>query len=185
MNLISLIPTTTVKDSFRIQDKEILSILQTVGTDEIFCNFVNHDVFLYDHDPEINQSCFLHVITESTFDYPHVNYSEKTWKPIVNLRPFILVGPAGLLSNLQDLGFQTFSQWWDESYDHIKDPLQRMLAIVGQIEMIANKSLEDLNIMYQEMKSILEHNFNHYYKNFQEQALSKFENDCKLNLLPR
>lgn len=184
MNIISLIPETLCKDKFQIRDQDILQLLKSVQPDEKFCNF-NDQFDVQGCDSMLHQSCFLHLVTETVFDYPHNSFSEKTWKPIVNLRPFIIVGVPGSLANLHSLGFMTFSKWWDESYDTIQDPLQRMLNIVELTKDICKKSIGDLQEIYVDMKPILKFNYDHYYGDFRNNALNKFDQDCRKNLLLR
>lgn len=63
-------------------------------------------------------------------------FTEKTYRPIINASPFILLGCTQALKHLQQRGFQTFSAVTDESYDdpqwsndRNRDPkLQRAVA---------------------------------------------------------
>lgn len=43
--------------------------------------------------------------------------TEKTVRPIMACRPFLVYGPRGYLSRLRDLGFRTYHTLWDETYD--------------------------------------------------------------------
>lgn len=43
--------------------------------------------------------------------------TEKTFRPITGRRPFIVYGPKKFLNNLQNLGFRTYNECWDERYD--------------------------------------------------------------------
>jgi hypothetical protein len=43
--------------------------------------------------------------------------TEKTFRPITGRRPFLMFGPVNFLNNLRGLGFKTYSECWDESYD--------------------------------------------------------------------
>ena len=45
-----------------------------------------------------------------------IHITEKTYKPIAFMQPFILVAAAGSLRHVQDMGFKTFNEFWDESY---------------------------------------------------------------------
>ena len=66
------------------------------------------------------KSTYFSIVTETLF-YEFGNYlSEKTWKPIAHLHPFIFVGRPGMLKFLHSLGFKTFSEYWDESYDTVE-----------------------------------------------------------------
>jgi hypothetical protein len=73
--------------------------------------------------------------------------------------PFILVGPAHNLEYLRSYGFQTFSNWWDEGYDAIPDPVDRLSAIGNLLTHISNQSLDDLSVMLTDMAPVLKHNY--------------------------
>jgi hypothetical protein len=104
--------------------------------------------------------CFCAVVNETRFAQPFANISEKTLNPMRAKIPLILVGPPYSLEYLKTFGFKTFDSWWDESYDLEEDHETRMLMIFKLIDYINNKSLEELNVIYQEMQEILENNFN-------------------------
>jgi hypothetical protein len=61
--------------------------------------------------------------------------SEKTIRTIVAQKPFVAYAPNNFLSNLRSLGFQTFGELWDESYDLLegKHRYQAIMQIVRQI----------------------------------------------------
>lgn len=188
MNIITLIPEVRCRDNFVIRDQQILDIIRSVGPDETFCNFLDESTDLIHHlssDPDLHQSGFLHLVTETVFDYPHNWTSEKTWKPIVHLRPFVIAGPPGSLAHLRSLGFKTFSTWWDESYDEIQDPLLRMKSIIELLKKICRHTLEDLIEIYNEMELTLKFNYDHYYGSFVNDSLDEFNKKCQENLLPR
>jgi hypothetical protein len=48
--------------------------------------------------------------------------TEKTFRPISGCRPFLAFGPIHFLNNLRGLGFKTYSECWDESYDQYQGP---------------------------------------------------------------
>jgi hypothetical protein len=80
--------------------------------------------------------------------------------------PFLVYGGKNYLKNLRKIGFKTFSQWWDESYDDYAG-IQRILKIVSIVNSLANKPIEELSKMYYEMKDTLEYNYN-FYRNCSE-----------------
>ena len=43
--------------------------------------------------------------------------TEKTFKPIALQHPFMIFGHSGTLARLHELGFETFPEMFDESYD--------------------------------------------------------------------
>ena len=77
------------------------------------------------------------------------------------LRPFIILASPGSLSLIRRLGFRTFSQWWDESYDEEIDHGKRFEKVMKIVDDIRSLSDYDLHDMLIEMKSVLYHNRKH------------------------
>ncbi|CAB4138220.1 hypothetical protein UFOVP328_413 [uncultured Caudovirales phage] len=61
--------------------------------------------------------------------------TEKTFRPITGLRPFLLYGSVNFLNNLRGLGFRTYSECWDETYDQYQGPERwnRIKTVIEQI----------------------------------------------------
>ena len=115
-----------------------------------------------------NQRAFWHIITETNFYLPKLHLTEKVFKPIVSFRPFILACAPNNLKYLRSYGFKTFSDFIDESYDAETDNTKRMVMIVNEIERLCKLSPAQQRDMFEAMKPILEHNFNHFYGNFRK-----------------
>lgn len=108
-------------------------------------------------------SSFLHVVTETMFWDNRTHLTEKIFKPIVAKQPFVLVGCANNLEYLKSYGFKTFDRWWDESYDNIIDPIERIKAIAEIVKSLCAKSLDELENLLYEMREVLEYNYNWFY----------------------
>jgi len=178
--ILKVFPFNRIND-YWTKNPELYKFFKEISKDFSYVNFDDH----YDINTannELFQSAFLHVVTETVFYYPNIFLSEKSFKPIINKRPFLLVSSAGCLENLKNFGFKTFNDYWDESYDSIEDSDQRMLAIFEIIQNICSKSIFELQDMTQSMSDILEFNFYHYRDFFKEQELKKFEQECIKNL---
>jgi len=74
------------------------------------------------------------VVLETVADEKRIMLTEKILRPIACCQPFVLMAGPGSLKILRDYGFQTYSKWFDESYDDIADPQLRMQAIVRSME---------------------------------------------------
>lgn len=195
MNLITLTPFTRILNDWPIVDRRIVGLLDSVPADYSFSNFtdtVDQDAAQQDPwtltvhvEPDLFQKSFLHVVTCSVFNYPNVYTSEKNFKPIINLRPFILVSSPGSLANMRELGFKTFSDYWCEDYDMIDDPTLRMETIVKLIQSICDKPLQELTYMLKDMRGLLAYNYDYYYHQFIDNEITKFEKQCQKNLLNR
>ena len=59
--------------------------------------------------PENWNTHFLNIVTETNHtDNSNVFFSEKSFKPIIGHRPFMILGDSGIYSSLHKLGFDTF-----------------------------------------------------------------------------
>ena len=84
---------------------------------------------------------------------------DKLWRPIITKTPFIVHGPKNFIKNLHRLGFKTFGNWWDEGYS--EDAADWSVKLILQlIDSLASKPIDELDRMYQEMESVLDHNYN-------------------------
>ena len=108
--------------------------------------------------PEHKRDSLLYIVTETFFDIDHLrDVSEKTWRPIALQMPFIIVGQPFSLRRLRDIGYRTFHSIWDESYDTITEPNERMNAIVNLVlELNSRKNFRE---MIDSCRDIVEHNF--------------------------
>ena len=106
---------------------------------------------------DMYKNSWMSVVVESSyFDYEHATFiSEKTFKPLASLQPFVIVGTKGTLKYLRKLGYKTFAPFIDESYDDLEDG-DRFIAIMNTIKQI--QAIEDKPAWYESMRDILEHN---------------------------
>lgn len=105
---------------------------------------------------------YINIVTE-TFFGTNVFLSEKIFKPISNLQPFIVLGDYGTLKELKLLGFKTFDGFIDEAYDEEKDPKIRFEKIETEIKKLKEKSIEEIHNWYYSIKDILIYNREHLY----------------------
>ena len=111
-------------------------------------------------------SSFLNVVTETCFYQGFNHLTEKIFKPIVMLQPFVLASTPGSLRYLRGYGFKTFSNWIDESYDTITNPFKRLDAISAEVEKICKLTKSEQEDMHKEMLPTLLHNRQHFYGDF-------------------
>jgi hypothetical protein len=84
-------------------------------------------------------------------------FTEKTWRPIAARMPLILMSVPGALKELRNLGFKTFGDYIDESYDNIDNENDRALKVVATVkDIVANGSADFANAV----EHITEHNWN-------------------------
>jgi predicted house-cleaning noncanonical NTP pyrophosphatase (MazG superfamily) len=109
----------------------------------------------------LTERSFVNLVTETRFCTPIQYISEKTLKPMMVNRPFIILGPPHTLALLKHMGFKTFDKWWDESYDDEKKHNIRFAMVYSLIQKILSHDLEDLEKILFEMNDILLHNRRH------------------------
>ena len=88
--------------------------------------------------------------------------TEKTTKPIAMKHPFMVLSSFHFLKNLRELGFRTFSDHLDESYDLEQDMKKRVEIITNNLVMLKVSSGK----LYNDTKEIRDHNL----LNLQHQA---------------
>jgi len=81
---------------------------------------------------------YCHIVLETHFDADQSGgafLTEKTFKPIKHGQMFFVVGPAGSLQTLRDLGYRTFDHVLDNSYDLETDNTQRWRLLCKAIQL--------------------------------------------------
>ena len=103
---------------------------------------------------------YFSVVTETNYysDTPGRFLSEKVFKPILMLHPFMLVSRPHSMKLLTELGYKTFEPYIDESYDSIEDDSERLLAIVQEIKRLSYLSPEGLQDFLNGTAEICRHN---------------------------
>lgn len=106
---------------------------------------------------------FAEIVCETFLAGNSFYPTEKTWRPFICKTPFLTIGPKDHLANLKKLGFKTFSQWWDESYDEdvgLDNGKVSIRNIQSTVDRLALMSTQELADMHNDMKPTLEHNYN-------------------------
>lgn len=116
------------------------------------------------NNKEFYLNTYVHLTSETCFsegDLKNPFFSEKTFRPIQNLQPFLFFGNPYSLQLLRELGFVTFTGFIDESYDQVEDSVKRMKLLEHEVLKIKNKTPKDMHKWYYSMKDILIWNQNH------------------------
>jgi hypothetical protein len=105
-------------------------------------------------------SALVSIVSETlNLAQPDTLYiSEKISRPLLLAQPFWVMAAPGFLAWLQELGFQTYGAWWDESYDHILDTDMRARAVITSFAEFAGRPLgQQLTACFQ-ARSVAMHN---------------------------
>ncbi len=104
---------------------------------------------------------YFSVVTETAFDNDKCWFStEKVYRPMLHLHPFIVYGSPYTLRELRKKGFKTFSPFIDESYDECELHFNRFKKIIKEVERLCSMSDDEIHEWYNGMKDILIHNRN-------------------------
>jgi hypothetical protein len=106
-----------------------------------------------------NQTAYS-LVCETNCDNDSVFFTEKTVKPILARRLFVMVANRYSLAMLRDLGFRTFGNIIDESYDEIEHYPDRQHAALEQLKWLCNQPQERI---LAQCRDIVDHNFNLMY----------------------
>ena len=117
------------------------------------------DLLNYKQDPYLNT--YISIVTETNFDNRILQVTDKVFKPIVNLQPFIYVTSQYGLQHIRDLGYKTFD-FIDESYDEIEDEYIRLMTIKEEIDRLINLGLSEIHDTYYGILDVLKYNRNHW-----------------------
>lgn len=120
------------------------------------------------------QKHFLNIISESVFDeWEPLLVTEKMWKAIIGLRPFLVHGNPRTYRWMRNHGFKTFNDYWS----HI--PVETCTDDHGQhdsvYKVIEFLQTQDLKQMYLDMLPNLRYNKLRFYEFSKEQEY-KMEN---------
>lgn len=83
--------------------------------------------------------------------------TEKTVRPLIGNKPFLVYGPKNYLKNMRNLGFKTFGKFWDESYDSLEGSA-RWNAMRPVINTICSWDNATRQSVMEQCKSITQHN---------------------------
>jgi hypothetical protein len=124
----------------------------------------------------------IYVGLETVVAPSKLHMSRISLRGIVEQRPFILLAQPGMLKFMRSLGFKTFDQFWDESYDDIVDFELRVDAIINILKTWSTLSPLEAQQQAIKMKEILDYNYNYYVNDFENVLKTELDNSCRKNL---
>lgn len=149
----------TIYRSPELQDLELPEINETSQ------NVLDSYAYINDQGPRIS-----HIIPWEVYDHSlysivaetnwcdYTFLSEKTAKALFAKRIFVMFSSPGTMRFIRDLGFRTFDEVLDESYDNIPNDQERWSAAWQQVLYLGKSDPKEI---YQHCQSILDHNHNH------------------------
>jgi hypothetical protein len=114
--------------------------------------------------PRIWKEYQIEVAVETEYQTP-CSVSEKTIKCLASGKPFLVMAGTGTLRWLRELGFQTFQDVIDESYDSETDWYRRLHKILQEIDRLASLDDSELTHLLAQMDLYGQHNRQHFFHN--------------------
>lgn len=100
------------------------------------------------------------LVSETNDTNNEVFITEKTWKAIIAQHVFVVHGNYLFLQKLREMGFKTFSNYFDEGYDLEMDKHNRMDKIVNTCRYLLRKNWQDI---YLQTQSLRKHNHDLFF----------------------
>lgn len=105
-------------------------------------SYIDTNVSLLKHYNEFAIELVAETYTLGNTFFP----TEKTVRPLMARKPMIVYGPQYFLARLRSMGFQTWSNLWDESYDLFEGPerwrrIKQVMLNLGRLEKSAQADI--------------------------------------------
>jgi hypothetical protein len=82
------------------------------------------------------------------------------------------------LAYLREYGFKTFGDFWDESYDDIVDPVERLQSIMQLLKSIANIPADQRCKLFEQVQSVCEFNQQRFFgQDFFNQLVTEYQDN--------
>lgn len=148
---------------------------QTYGANDVVGDVgIPNDVYSLGQLKIWNTS-FINVVSETQYEYSkNVFLSEKIFKPIIGLRPFVINGSPGIYRLLKKAGFDCFEDLFpvdllqNENFDYGWKFRNHQLIVDSLINM-QNKNCMEL---FDQIKSRLYYNQTHFYEYAKNQSIN-------------
>lgn len=131
-----------------------------------------------DYDRTDYSTSGIEVVLETVFDDVRLHLTEKCLRPIACGRPFILLSSPNSLDYLRSYGFKTFDGIINENYDKICDPVQRMQAVIKEMQRLAALDSSSKLELWRKLYHIAQQNKKLFFsKSWLQSIFDEFQNN--------
>jgi len=128
----------------------------------------NHAMSLSSH---LHWSTLFQVVGETLVeDWDNTSrfWSEKTFRSIFHMQPFLIWGQPNANKNLQDYGYKLYDKMFDYSFDNERNTYKRWTMLKGEIESavsrLNNMNKEEQLLWCFQQQDVLKHNYKIMYR---------------------
>lgn len=104
----------------------------------------------------IYDASWISIVGETNTDNKVFFPTEKIAKPMLDGRLFLAIGGKNYLKNLREIGFETFHEFIDESYDTYDNEVERVDKMIDTLMSLEKE--KNIPALYQRIQPILVHN---------------------------
>jgi len=91
----------------------------------------------FDHLSDLHSKTVFSIVNEtliSNYNNTSLFFSEKLLKPIINYQPMVIYGQPGINRKITTLGFKTYEDYFDLSFDDEPDDVLRYKKLLASVE---------------------------------------------------
>ena len=125
-------------------------------------SFTTMNYSVLSHFPRLKNTLF-----EMTFETMYesnenmiTQTSEKTFKPFIHKKPFLIFSYHKIFDVLSEFGFKQFDYIFNGNYDSIYDAEERLYTVLGEFKRICNMDINEISKIVSNNKDIQENNYN-------------------------
>jgi hypothetical protein len=126
------------------------------------------------------QNSFLIITSETVSNRVSCFLSEKTYKPIIGLRPFVINGGPKIYQWLEKFGFDTFEDLWPtvdlRSHDGYENHCKKIMSIV---QYVCDHTPDQIRSWYQSLMPRLVRNREQFYRHAMAQQKLVYEDSVQ------
>lgn len=170
MGLAGNLVTISIEETWQsvlaaLKDQSIKTWFETATFPQLPSKYSAQDPIHYNWEGDSGLCSLMHdtgiSIVAETVTYPsgqQLFTTEKIFRPILAGQPFITLASQGYLHNLRSLGYRTFGEVWDESYDTIEHVSARTIAIRDLVSKLNSMSDTEFTDVLNRCRAICAHN---------------------------
>jgi len=142
-------------------------------------------------DLDMVSDTYFNIATESNNDSDHGKFSYFSEKVMIGwiTQPTIIIGTPFTIEHLKSLGFESFSELFDESYDTVISNDERLMKTYSEIERVCKMPEKELKAIYNDLLFKVRHNqdtlFKHDFLIEFKNILESIKVESKLVILNR
>jgi hypothetical protein len=161
-NISDWLPLYEQVDMFNWLESGHISSVDSKEVEDQFCNpmaWVDTNASLLQYYDRFAVEIVCETYTQGNAFFP----TEKTVRPLMAAKPILVYGPRYYLARLRGLGFRTYHEIWDESYDLYQGP-ERWHLMRKSMNTLLERSRSDQHVILAQAHEIARHNRRHLEK---------------------